>query len=80
MKPLYLAYNIAVTCAKALQKRKTLYATGACREARTLDTNRDRAWVDVTINGYLYRVTVENIDPLNTSERAALSEQVHRAL
>lgn len=54
------AFDIARTCAKALRKRRTLYASEAC--AQGLLHGDDKAWIDVTMNGIRYRVTVEQTE------------------
>lgn len=48
-------FNIARTISKALKRRKTLYATGAY-------IVNDKSWVDVTMDGRLYRVSVELVE------------------
>lgn len=54
------AFDIARTCAKALRKRKTLYATNAICQG--LYHGDDKAWITVTMNGRRYKVTVEQVD------------------
>lgn len=51
------AFSIARTCGKALRNRKTLYASEAmCHDQFHGD---DKAWVEVTMDGIRYKVTVE---------------------
>lgn len=53
------AYDIARTCAKALRKRSSLYASEAM--AHGLYHGDDKAWIEVTMNGVRYKVSVEQL-------------------
>lgn len=61
--------DIAYTCAKALRRRKTLYATGPVlcgrnsSRAGNQDTTKTWSMIYVTMDGIQYKVTVEEVKP-----------------